>query len=114
MATYAHGVGLHSSQPPSLPSWHAPLRTCPPEWVTRPPGPPCHAWVVCPALQILKPFLLRRLKSDVEKSLLPKIETKLYVGMTAMQREWYKRVLTKVRTLLPSPFSSLSPCSRLD
>ena len=45
----------------------------------------------------MKPFLLRRLKSDVEKSLLPKIETKLYVGMTAMQREWYKRVLTKVR-----------------
>ena len=50
-----------------------------------------------PPSQILKPFLLRRLKSDVEKSLLPKIETKLYVGMTAMQREWYKRVLTKVR-----------------
>ena len=47
----------------------------------------------------MKPFLLRRLKSDVEKSLLPKIETKLYVGMTAMQKEWYTRVLTKVSGL---------------
>jgi SNF2 family DNA or RNA helicase len=48
-------------------------------------------------VQILRPFLLRRLKADVEKSLLPKIETKLYVGMTSMQKEWYTRVLTKVR-----------------
>lgn len=38
------------------------------------------------SLQILRPFLLRRLKSDVEQSLLPKIETKLFVGLSAMQR----------------------------
>ena len=44
---------------------------------------------------ILKPFLLRRLKADVEHSLKPKIETKLYVGMTALQKEWYKRILSK-------------------
>jgi SWI/SNF-related matrix-associated actin-dependent regulator of chromatin subfamily A member 5 len=37
---------------------------------------------------VLKPFLLRRLKADVEKSLLPKIETNIYVGLTKMQREW--------------------------
>lgn len=42
---------------------------------------------------ILRPFLLRRLKSDVELSLPPKIETKLYVGLSEMQREWYMRVL---------------------
>ncbi|POM75915.1 Chromatin-remodeling complex ATPase chain [Phytophthora palmivora] len=34
---------------------------------------------------ILRPFLLRRLKSDVEHSLPPKIETKLYVGLSEMQ-----------------------------
>ncbi|KAL3096922.1 hypothetical protein niasHS_002638 [Heterodera schachtii] len=45
--------------------------------------------------QILKPFLLRRLKSDVEKSLLPKKELKVYVGMSKMQREWYTKILMK-------------------
>ncbi|RLN81646.1 hypothetical protein BBJ28_00020888 [Nothophytophthora sp. Chile5] len=42
---------------------------------------------------VLRPFLLRRLKADVEHSLPPKIETKLYVGLSEMQREWYMRVL---------------------
>ena len=37
---------------------------------------------------VLKPFLLRRLKSEVEKSLLPKKECNIYVGLTKMQREW--------------------------
>jgi len=31
----------------------------------------------------------------VEKSLLPKKELKIYVGMSAMQREWYTKVLSK-------------------
>lgn len=44
---------------------------------------------------ILRPFLLRRLKSDVEHSLKPKIETKLYIGMSEMQKYWYKKILTK-------------------
>ena len=44
---------------------------------------------------LLKPFLLRRLKSEVEKSLLPKKETKIYVGLSKMQRAWYTKVLTK-------------------
>jgi SWI/SNF-related matrix-associated actin-dependent regulator of chromatin subfamily A member 5 len=44
---------------------------------------------------ILKPFLLRRLKSEVEKDLLPKKEVKVYVGMSQMQREWYGKVLLK-------------------
>ncbi|RQM27730.1 hypothetical protein B5M09_001313 [Aphanomyces astaci] len=42
---------------------------------------------------VLRPFLLRRLKTDVEHSLPPKTETKLYVGLSEMQREWYTRVL---------------------
>ena len=41
---------------------------------------------------ILKPFMIRRLKADVEKSLLPKIETKVYVGLSEMQVSWYKKV----------------------
>ncbi|EJS41615.1 isw2p [Saccharomyces arboricola H-6] len=44
---------------------------------------------------VLNPFLLRRVKSDVEKSLLPKIETNVYVGMTDMQIQWYKSLLEK-------------------
>ena len=45
--------------------------------------------------RILKPFLLRRLKSEVEHSLLPKKEINLYVGMSEMQRKWYKKLLEK-------------------
>ncbi|KAG0340855.1 hypothetical protein BG004_006257 [Podila humilis] len=45
--------------------------------------------------KVLRPFLLRRIKSDVEKSLLPKKEVNLYVGLTAMQRKWYQRILEK-------------------
>ena len=45
--------------------------------------------------RVLRPFLLRRVKSDVEKSLLPKKEINLYVGMTPMQIKWYKSILEK-------------------
>lgn len=45
--------------------------------------------------QLLSPFLLRRIKADVEKSLLPKIETNVYIGMTEMQLNWYKKLLEK-------------------
>ncbi|KAH3903402.1 chromatin-remodeling ATPase ISW1 SCDLUD_001037 [Saccharomycodes ludwigii] len=44
---------------------------------------------------ILSPFLLRRVKSDVEKSLLPKKELNLYVGMSRMQKSWYRRILER-------------------
>jgi SWI/SNF-related matrix-associated actin-dependent regulator of chromatin subfamily A member 5 len=45
--------------------------------------------------KVLRPFLLRRVKADVEKSLPPKKEINLYVGMTEMQRKWYKMILEK-------------------
>ncbi|GAB5585572.1 chromatin remodeling complex Adenosinetriphosphatase [Umbelopsis nana] len=45
--------------------------------------------------KVLRPFLLRRIKADVEKSLLPKKEINLYVGMSAMQRRWYQKLLEK-------------------
>lgn len=44
---------------------------------------------------ILRPFMLRRIKADVEKSLLPKKETKLFVGLTTVQRDLYRKVLLK-------------------
>ena len=45
--------------------------------------------------KVLRPFLLRRVKSDVEKSLLPKKEINLYIGMSDMQVKWYKKILEK-------------------
>nr|CAD7394292.1 unnamed protein product [Timema cristinae] len=44
---------------------------------------------------VLRPFLLRRLKSEVEKKLKPKKEVKVYIGLSKMQREWYTKVLMK-------------------
>ncbi|XP_055333572.1 chromatin-remodeling complex ATPase chain Iswi-like [Paramacrobiotus metropolitanus] len=49
---------------------------------------------------ILRPFLLRRIKADVEKNLPPKTEIKLFVGLTPMQRTWYRQVLLKDITAL--------------
>ncbi|KAN0064789.1 chromatin remodeling complex Adenosinetriphosphatase [Thecaphora frezii] len=45
--------------------------------------------------KVLRPFLLRRVKADVEKSLLPKKEINVFVGLTEMQRRWYKSILEK-------------------
>ncbi|KAJ1969849.1 chromatin remodeling complex Adenosinetriphosphatase, partial [Dimargaris xerosporica] len=44
---------------------------------------------------VLRPFVLRRIKADVEKSLLPKKEINVYVGMSAMQKKWYQKILEK-------------------
>ncbi|CCF59390.1 hypothetical protein KAFR_0G03580 [Kazachstania africana CBS 2517] len=44
---------------------------------------------------VLQPFLLRRIKNDVETSLLPKQELNLYVGMSSMQKKWYRKILEK-------------------
>ncbi len=45
---------------------------------------------------MLRPFLLRRLKSDVEKGLPPKKETILKIGMSEMQKKFYAALLQKV------------------
>jgi len=45
--------------------------------------------------KVLRPFLLRRLKAEVEKNLPPKKEMILKVGMSEMQKEYYKRALQK-------------------
>jgi len=41
---------------------------------------------------ILKPYLLRRVKEDVEKSLPPKEETILEVALTPIQKKYYKAI----------------------
>lgn len=43
----------------------------------------------------LEPFLLRRVKKDVEKSLPAKVEKILRVDMTSQQKQFYKLILTK-------------------
>jgi SWI/SNF-related matrix-associated actin-dependent regulator of chromatin subfamily A member 5 len=45
--------------------------------------------------RILRPFLLRRLKADVEKGLPPKKEINMYVPMSAMQKKLYANLLKK-------------------
>eukprot|EP00804_Cyclotella_cryptica_P021885 CCRYP_000846-RA/>CCRYP_000846-RA protein AED:0.28 eAED:0.28 QI:206/0.85/0.87/1/1/1/8/1264/1475 len=45
--------------------------------------------------KILRPFMLRRLKADVEKSLRPKTETILFTGMSALQKKLYKDILMR-------------------
>ena len=44
--------------------------------------------------RILKPFLLRRTKSEVERSLPPKKEIHIKVGLTELQKRLYKKLLT--------------------
>ena len=44
---------------------------------------------------LLRPFLLRRLKDDVDLKLPEKREVILYVGLSAMQKKFYKLILTK-------------------
>ena len=44
---------------------------------------------------LLRPFLLRRLKDDVDLKIPEKREVILYVGLSPMQRKFYKLILTK-------------------
>ncbi|XP_060191243.1 protein CHROMATIN REMODELING 19 [Lycium barbarum] len=46
---------------------------------------------------ILGPFILRRLKSDVMKQLVPKIQTVRYVGMEKLQEDAYKEAIESYR-----------------
>ncbi|XP_059917236.1 chromodomain-helicase-DNA-binding protein 2 isoform X1 [Gadus macrocephalus] len=45
--------------------------------------------------KVLEPFLLRRVKKDVEKSLPAKVEQILRVDMSASQKQFYKWILTR-------------------
>lgn len=63
--------------------------------------------------KVLRPFLLRRVKMDVEKSLAPKRESNVYVGMTDMQRKWYRNLLEKDIDAVNGAFRSRSLLSLL-
>ena len=43
--------------------------------------------------RILRPFLLRRLKREVEKQLKPKVEIHIQVGITELQKSIYRNLL---------------------
>jgi SWI/SNF-related matrix-associated actin-dependent regulator of chromatin subfamily A member 5 len=65
------------------------------EWFQMGDSKEGEAEVVQQLHKVLRPFLLRRLKSDVEKSLPPKKETILKIGMSDMQRKYYAALLQK-------------------
>lgn len=44
---------------------------------------------------ILRPFLLKRTKAHIDKSIPPKKEIHVYVGLTKLQTEIYKNLLLK-------------------
>ncbi|ELP87418.1 chromodomain helicase hrp1, putative [Entamoeba invadens IP1] len=48
----------------------------------------------------IKPFLLRRVKSDVEKSIPPKEETVIEVELTMVQKQYYRALYEKNREFL--------------
>lgn len=56
--------------------------------------------------KLLNPFLLRRLKRDVEKDLPPKKEICLFVQPSSMQRLWYQKILEKDIAALVVPKQS--------
>jgi SWI/SNF-related matrix-associated actin-dependent regulator of chromatin subfamily A member 5 len=62
--------------------------------------------------KLLRPFMLRRLKVDVEKSLPPKVETILFIGMTAEQKVLYKQVLLRDMDVINNAQKSKSEGTR--
>ncbi|KAG7665299.1 uncharacterized protein J8A68_000986 [[Candida] subhashii] len=65
------------------------------EWFHNKDSTESEEKVVTQLHKVLKPFLLRRIKADVEKSLLPKKELNIYVKMSDMQKQWYQKILEK-------------------
>ena len=49
---------------------------------------------------VLKPYMLRRMKEDVEKSLKPKEETVINVELTALQQKYYRAVYDRNTDIL--------------
>ena len=53
------------------------------------------SFIITQLHRILRPFMLRRLKREVETKLPPKKELYVFLGMTDIQRDLYKRILTR-------------------
>ena len=62
--------------------------------------------------KLLRPFMLRRLKADVEKTLPPKSETILFTGMSEAQKAIYKNILLRDIDILNS--SGLTSTTKQD
>lgn len=57
---------------------------------------------------MLKPYLLRRMKEDVEDSIPPLQETIIDIEMTTVQKALYRGIYEKNKTMLAKNFSSLA------
>ena len=62
------------------------------------------------ARALLESLMIRRVKSEVESSLLPKKEYVLKLPLTALQREWYRALLPRNSLLPPCHSPLLPPC----
>ena len=49
---------------------------------------------------LLKPLMLRRIKSEIQQKLPKKTEVKIFVGLTSLQQEWYKKLVSRDMQLL--------------
>ncbi|KAI5951832.1 hypothetical protein KGF54_004907 [Candida jiufengensis] len=65
------------------------------EWFSQSESTDEEDKVISQLHKVLKPFLLRRIKADVEKSLLPKKELNIYTKMSPMQKNLYQKILEK-------------------
>jgi SWI/SNF-related matrix-associated actin-dependent regulator of chromatin subfamily A member 5 len=54
---------------------------------------------------LLKPFMLRRTKLEVEKTVPPKVETKIMCPLSNIQAMWYKQLLLNENSLLQTSAS---------
>ncbi|GMI37714.1 hypothetical protein TrRE_jg13380, partial [Triparma retinervis] len=65
------------------------------EWFSLDGGEEAQTNVIKKLHTVLKPFMLRRVKKDVAHALPPKKETKLFIGLTDMQVQYYTKILKK-------------------
>ena len=65
----------------------------------------CKPVGVAPWGQVLRPFMLRRTKREVEAELPGKTEHVIRCDMSAWQQLWYRQIAEEVRTLQQRPTS---------
>ncbi len=58
------------------------------------------AAAVLPLQKLIRPYVLRRLKSEVEKALPRKEEVLLEVELSSVQKQYYRAIFEKNRSLL--------------
>lgn len=63
---------------------------------------------------MLRPFILRRIKADVEKTVPPKEEIKVFCPLSEMQQFWYKNLLTRDASLLNTGVTAISTGEELE